>query len=132
MYKDAKTVTMWIALDEVNAANGGVLYYNYSHTKGVLEHKPSFAKGTSQSVSESAIKENLLIEDKIVPELESGDLLLHHGNMVHGSEDNITTKSRRGLSMWYKSVSAEIDEVALKKYQESLKKQHDLIYSNKA
>ena len=48
--KNNKGLTMWIALCPSDYKNGGVYYYNGSHKKGVLPHKASLAKGTSQMI----------------------------------------------------------------------------------
>ena len=47
---DANALTVWLALDETNEKNGGVFYYDGSHKYGILEHVPSYAKGSSQKI----------------------------------------------------------------------------------
>ena len=47
---DANAITMWIAMDKAGAKNGGVYYYVGSHKLGLLEHKPSCAPGSSQTI----------------------------------------------------------------------------------
>jgi ectoine hydroxylase-related dioxygenase (phytanoyl-CoA dioxygenase family) len=117
-----KTVTMWIAIDEVSNENGGVIYYDKSHKLGKLEHRASYAKGTSQKVSDTEMIK-IPLETKVQPIMNPGDILLHHGLMVHGSEANKTNRDRRGMSMWYKAKSAKVDESGLKSYNNSLEKQ---------
>ena len=55
--------------------------------------------------------------------MEPGDILLHHSCTIHGSKDNLSDYDRRGMSMWYKSKSAGINNENLKKYEDSLKEQ---------
>ena len=49
--KGGNALTVWIALDDVTSANGGIQYYNESQKLGVVKHEPSYAKGSSQKVS---------------------------------------------------------------------------------
>ena len=85
-------LTVWIAIDDSSKKNGGVYYFNGSHKLGVLMHKPSFAKGSSQTVKNTKILKNL---KKFYPALKRGDALFHHCCVVHGSEQNKSKKSRR-------------------------------------
>jgi phytanoyl-CoA hydroxylase len=122
-----KTVTLWIAIDKVIIENAGLSYYNKSHNLGLVKHEASFAKGTSQRVSDVVLDE-LPISSLMTPLLQPGDILLHHGCMIHGSQDNKSDRDRRGMSMWYKAKSAGVDKIGLKNYENSLKKQLNNIY----
>jgi len=117
-----RTVTLWLAIDKVFELNSGVSYYEKSHNLGIVNHEPSFAKGTSQKVSDVVIN-NLPKNSLVTPHLEPGDILLHHSCMIHGSKGNLSNHDRRGMSMWYKAKSAGIDKENLKKYENSLKEQ---------
>lgn len=44
-------LTIWISFNKADKNNGGVYYYSGSHKLGLLKHKPSFAPGSSQTVS---------------------------------------------------------------------------------
>ena len=119
-----KTVTIWLALDYVNENNGGLSYFSKSHKMGLLKHEPTYAKGTSQKVPDNIV-DKLPSNTLIIPTLKPGDVLLHHGLTIHGSLPNKSEKNRRGMSFWYKSVSAKYDEFALENYRKSLKDQHE-------
>lgn len=125
--KDCKTVTMWIALDNVNKKNGALYYYTKSHLKGRIEHEPSFAKGTSQTVKKNLLNK-LDKEDKFIIDASPGDMFIHHGYTVHGSSKNTSNKSRKGISIWFKASKSKIDKKNLNKYNLSLKKQHQAFY----
>ena len=55
-------LTVWIALDNVDQSNGGVIYYDASHLLGLLEHEDSFVPGSLQKVKESILKECTLFK----------------------------------------------------------------------
>ena len=81
--KKGKALTIWTALDNVNDRNGGVCYYEKSHKDGLRKHVPSYAKGSSQKVANiKSIKKY----KKIVPKLNSGDILIHDSVIIHGSK----------------------------------------------
>ncbi|MDC6451753.1 phytanoyl-CoA dioxygenase family protein, partial [Alphaproteobacteria bacterium] len=126
---DNKTVTIWLALDEVNETNGALSYYENSHKKGLITHEATFAKGTSQGVPKNILRQ-FHAESLVVPTLQPGDILLHHGLTVHGSLPNNSNKNRRGMSFWYKSASAGYDERLLYEYKKSLTNQKMKIYQN--
>ena len=87
--KKFNALTLWVALNKSNKKNGCVHYYDGSHEYGILDHEPSFAKGSSQKVSDI----NFLKKFKIsYPELEPGDVLVHHSLVVHGSSKIIQNK----------------------------------------
>ena len=118
---------MWIASDYVNKKNGALYYYSRSHLNGKLEHEQSFAKGTSQTVKKNVINK-FSKKDKIIINASPGDMFIHHGYMVHGSSKNTSSKSRKGISIWFKAFKAKIDKKSQKKYLLSLKKQHQAFY----
>ena len=126
--KDCKTITMWIALDKVDKTNGALYYYTKSHLKGRALHEASFAKGTSQTVKKNILKK---IDKKTKHTITAspGDMFIHHGYTIHGSSKNLSKKSRKGISIWYKAKKAKIDILNMKKYRLSLKKQHQKLYN---
>ena len=73
---DSKAANVWIALSNSNKRNGGIYYLKGSQKMGVVDHKPSQMKGTSQKVQLKKIhKDNF---KKIFPNLKIGDCLVHH------------------------------------------------------
>ena len=115
-------LTVWIALDHVSEKNGGLTYVEGSHKLGLLEHEPSFAPGTSQMIT----KENLSLlnkENYITPNLNPGDILIHHCLIVHGSNVNKSDTNRRGLTIQYKDKKTGYNLGQLKKYEKSLEDQ---------
>tara|TARA_B100000795_G_scaffold270066_1_gene262422 strand:+ start:4263 stop:5039 length:777 start_codon:yes stop_codon:yes gene_type:complete len=126
--KNGNALTVWVALDSVSYKNGGLTYYNSTHKLGVVNHKPSFAKGSSQTVSN--IKKYVKYK-KICPKLSPGDALFHHSEIIHGSSENKSGLRRRGLTFQYKDQLAKFDIKMKKKYLKSLNKQIILREKNK-
>ena len=67
-------------------------------------------------------------KNKIITSASAGDLLVHHGDVVHGSSKNLSNQSRRGISIWFKAKKAKINRTHLRQYKLSLKKQIQNIY----
>ena len=104
--KGGNALTVWIALDDVTSANGGIQYYNESQKLGVVKHEPSYAKGSSQKVSNLEKYNNF---KKVCPRLRAGDALFHHSEIMHGSSSNNSGKRRRGLTFQFKDFYATYD-----------------------
>ena len=60
---------------------------------------------------------------KVTPILNTGDVLIHHCLVVHGSARNKSNKDRAGLTLRYIGNSSKIIKSAKEKYEKSLKKQ---------
>lgn len=118
--KNGNALTVWVALDPVSSKNGGLTYYNATHKLGVVKHKPSFAKGSSQTVSNNIKYKKY---KRFCPKLAPGDALFHHSEIIHGSSANKSGLRRRGLTFQFKDSKAKYDTKMKKKYLKSLKKQ---------
>lgn len=118
--KDAKALTIWIALEKTSEKNGGVFYFDKSHKLGLLKHIPSFKKGSSQM-----IKKNIKLKKlkKSLPRLNPGDCLVHHSLVVHGSNKNYSNNSRKGITFQFVNFSSKTDFKRKNKYEKSLMKQ---------
>ena len=60
---------------------------------------------------------------KFTPELNIGDILIHHCLVVHGSKKNLSKNDRAGLTLRYIGKSSKINKAQKKKYEKDLKKQ---------
>lgn len=118
--KGGNALTVWVALDDVNSKNGGLQYYNSSQKLGVVKHEPSYAKGSSQKVSN--LKKYKKFK-KVCPSLKAGDALFHHSEVIHGSAANKSGKRRRGLTFQFKDYYAKYDTRLKNKYLKSLSQQ---------
>lgn len=115
---NSKGLTIWIALDDSNKKNGGVFYYKKSHHFGLLEHKQSFAPGSSQTLK---YPKSMNLLEKNIPNIKRGDCIIHDCLVVHGSNKNTSQHARRGLTIRYIGKSSKIDLIRKKNYESELK-----------
>ncbi len=118
--KGSNALTVWVALEKSNKNNGSVFYFDGSHKFGVLNHKASFAKGSSQKISNTKFLKRFKISQ---PNLNPGDALIHHSLVVHGSSKNNSSLSRKGWTIQFKDKYANYDFDKIKKYEKSLQNQ---------
>ena len=119
--KNGKGLTMWIAIDKSYKNNGTVKYLIKSHKSGLVEHEASFAPGSSQKVKNINKYTKKFKTKKF--NLNIGDCLVHHSEIIHGSDRNKSKYSRRGFTIQLISKKERVNKKALKKYNISLKKQ---------
>ncbi len=113
-------LTVWVALDPAGNDNGALYYYDGSHRAGIVPHVKSFAPGTSQQVAEQS---DLSLYQRVTPPLEPGDVLVHHSEIIHGSQANTSDRPRRGWTLQYKAASAQYDEDRIAAYERDLAEQ---------
>ena len=123
----AKALNVWIACSKVNKQNGGLCYLEGSHKMGTIKHQISYSKGSSQKIPEFILKK--LKFKKIFPILNSGDCLIHHPEIIHGSHRNKSNIDRIGFVVSFKGQKSKIDNQKLKLYKLNLKKNLNKIYS---
>ena len=58
--------------------------------------------------------------------LNPGDCLIHHSQIIHGSKKNSSNYSRKGFTIQVMTTTSKVNKEKFKKYQESLKKQIEL------
>ncbi len=99
LYPDMLTVT--IAVDRCDEANGALRLIAGSHKVGRIEHgKVGQASGVDQ--------ERLALIEKAhrvqLCEMEAGDVVFFHGNTLHASGPNVSDRPRTLLHMSYNTV----------------------------
>ena len=121
MISEPKTITCWIALDDVEPESGPMVYLEGSHKLG-LQPKPSRISGDDPQKPTVSGGPPL----KEVPILiQSGQVVFHHGLMLHGSYKNWSLKARRAMvshvmsgECTYRHVGRHICEKMMKTYSE--------------
>ena len=90
--KEAKTITAWIPLCDVDKTNGQLGFYPGSHK---LSDK-KFIDIFSGKVSEKEFLEtsNLKSDEISYQELKAGDVSFHHGLTFHRAKPNLSNKDR--------------------------------------
>jgi hypothetical protein len=88
----------WIAVDDVDAANGGLAVVPGSHRTELLCPEPA-------DLTESFTNAEVAVPDglsKVQTKMTAGDVLFFHGSVVHGSRPNSTAdRFRRALIFHY-------------------------------
>jgi ectoine hydroxylase-related dioxygenase (phytanoyl-CoA dioxygenase family) len=91
--------TVWAALDDVDAASGGMVVAPGSHRAGPLPHTPDADSifGTGLDAPAGAVRS---------VDLRAGDASVHHPFLLHGSGPNATDRRRAALVVRY--VAADV------------------------
>lgn len=89
-------ITIWTAMDPATIQNGCVQVIPRSHTHGLIN--PTHPSGFLSQAQSAAI----CTEDRIVHvELEPGEVVLLHNYLLHASDINRSSQSRRAFSVCY-------------------------------
>jgi phytanoyl-CoA hydroxylase len=122
MITPPEALTMWLALEDVDAANGCVRYVRGSHLRGMRPHERTDTRGFSQAISDFGSAGDVASE--VAMPAKPGDLLIHHGMTIHRAEANKSqTRSRRAMGLIYFAASAMEDREAKEAYQRRLKEE---------
>ncbi len=98
----------WIAIDDCDGENGGLMVVPGSHRVQILCLEPA-DQDESFSTAQVPVPEGVEIHQT---EMKAGDVLFFHGSMVHGSKANTSTdRFRRSLIFHYVPQASE--EIAL-------------------
>jgi non-haem Fe2+, alpha-ketoglutarate-dependent halogenase len=92
-----RTVTVWLALTRVDAANGAMRVVSGSHIQGEFDHHTNPA---TNLVLDQEVAGDQIDKDKVVIlDLEPGQISLHDDGLLHGSLANHSDRLRCGLTM---------------------------------
>ncbi len=86
-------MSVMVAITEANKSNGCLQVIKGSHKMGRVEH--GFA-GEQVGASQRYVDLALKTMDLIYVELEAGDVLFFHSNLLHRSEANLSDRPRAG------------------------------------
>lgn len=95
-------ITVFIAIDKCEKENGCLQILKGSHKCGRIEHKPQAGQTMADMERLNAIKEKCLLEHV---ELNPGDALFFHANLIHTSAPNTSPKRRWALLHSYNKKS---------------------------
>lgn len=99
-------VTLWLAVDDSTTENGCLRVV--PGTQHMMLHEMKNYSGRD-SVLESEVDPALVDESKAVDiELKAGGVSVHHPNVIHGSEPNLSPKRRAGLTIRYIPTTTKI------------------------
>jgi len=98
------TVTVWIALDAVDAGNASMRYVPGSHKVGYYQHTTS----DREDVALNVMLDDPSFDDSTARNvtLEPGQVSVHDVYLVHGSAANRSDRRRSGLTLRYMPSTA--------------------------
>jgi phytanoyl-CoA hydroxylase len=118
-----RVLTIWLALDDVDAENGCLRYVAGSHTAGYRVHARSSILGFSQGITDYSPDD---FRREVAVPLRAGDAVAHHGMTIHRADANhAANRQRRSFALVFKGVSCQRDEAAFARYQAAARRQHE-------
>ena len=112
------TCTVWIALDKATAENGCLQVIPGSHTsKRLRKHHTS--QKENLTLNQALDSSEYRLEDAENITLEVGQISLHDVFLVHGSNANHSTSSRRGMTLRFMPTSSVYDRKLAKELGET-------------
>lgn len=93
----ARTVTVWLAIDDANESNSAMRFLPGSHKNGVIATQ---AAGEN-SVFHKETANTQTLGDPFTNVLKAGQISLHADMLVHGSLANVSDKRRCALTLRY-------------------------------
>jgi ectoine hydroxylase-related dioxygenase (phytanoyl-CoA dioxygenase family) len=117
-----RVLTIWLALDRVDAENGCLRYVAGSHLRGFRPHARSNVLGFSQGITDYSAED--FVRERAVP-LEPGDAVAHFGMTIHRADANLSqARHRRSFAMVFRGESCRRDDDAYRRYLASAQQQH--------
>lgn len=111
-----EALTLWIALEDIDEANGCLRYVRGSHLQPTRDHGRSEVLGFSQTILDFGPAD---LDRQYVARLKRGDALAHHSGTIHWAEANRSTRSRRSAAVVFFSARAQRDEAKWQRYLQS-------------
>ncbi len=96
----SQQVTAWIALTPATDESGCMALVRGSHKNTILPHEDTFADNNMLSRGQE-VQADFNEEDKVLIELQPGEMSLHHGLAIHGSGPNRSADRRLGFAIRY-------------------------------
>ena len=102
------TCTVWMAIDNANVDNGCLRFIPGSHRNRTLrQHRIN--SHPNLTLNQELLPEEYSEEEAIDLILEAGQISLHDIYMIHGSMENRSPHSRRGMTLRYMPTTSIFD-----------------------
>ncbi|MCW5547899.1 MAG: phytanoyl-CoA dioxygenase family protein [Opitutaceae bacterium] len=93
----ARTVTVWLAIDDADRENAAMMFLPGTHTRGHLKWR----QASGPAVLNQEIEDIAQFGEPVFDELKAGEFSLHADMLAHGSEPNHSDRRRCGLTIRY-------------------------------
>lgn len=113
----ARTVTVWLAIDDAEEANSAMRFIPGTHTMGAL---PTSERDDGASVFHKGTANAMALGEPFTNTLKAGDISLHADMLVHGSLANTSDRRRCGLTLRYCPPSVQITDPSWAKGVEAI------------
>lgn len=97
-FTPARTVTVWLAIDDADRANAAMMFLPGTHRQGHLKWRHV---ARDQAVLNQEIENAAQLGQPVYDELKAGQFSLHADMLAHGSEPNTSDRRRCGLTIRY-------------------------------
>jgi hypothetical protein len=103
----ARSVSVWLAIDDVDAENAAMQFVPGSHALGPLPHESKALDGSR--VLKRQVVDPASYGERVTDALRAGEVSIHSDLLLHGSEANRSDRRRAGLTIRY--TAANVDSV---------------------
>ncbi len=95
----SKAVTVWLAIDDADRGNACLRYIPGTHVLGHLTY--TLSEQDEANVLNQTVPDIEKYGDPVDVELRAGEASLHSDLLLHGSEANVSSRRRCGLTLRY-------------------------------
>ena len=120
-------IATWIAVDDADAENGGLIFYPGSHQNGIMCHGEA---DQTEFFNPSQLVNLPKSLGKVQTDIKAGDAFFFHGQMVHGSGGN-SSKDRFRRSLIFHHCPQASKEI-YKFYQPLINSHGEEVYMDEA
>lgn len=106
-FTPSRSVTAWLAVDDVTVENAAIRFVPGSHLSGPLDHDELALDGSV--VLNRRVADHERFANTFDNELRAGELSLHTDLLLHGSDANSSDQRRCGIALRY--LGAEVRTV---------------------
>ncbi|MFI5356474.1 MAG: phytanoyl-CoA dioxygenase family protein [Opitutales bacterium] len=97
-FTPARTVTVWLAIDDTDRENAAMMFLPGSHSRGHLKWR---TVTKDKAVLNQEIEHTEQMGQPVYDELKAGEFSLHADMLAHGSDPNGSDRRRCGLTIRY-------------------------------
>jgi non-haem Fe2+, alpha-ketoglutarate-dependent halogenase len=102
------TVTVWLAFDDADEANGAMKLIPGSHHGGLIKHRAQNDTNASLSLG-LADGSDFSTANAVQFRLKAGEISMHDDRAIHGSGPNPSDRRRAGLTLRYSGTNVKPD-----------------------
>ena len=106
----SKTITIWLAIDDVNEQNGAMQFVSGSHLFGQIPFSNS-KDHENNVLNQTVHNPEKWGKETVNNSLKAGQISIHSDLLLHGSKVNNSTMRRRGLTLRYMPPDVKINNL---------------------